>query len=109
MDIFLKNIEDVSNKGRQHAQKRKIISILNKADQALTIPELCKKVRLSVPTGTRLINELIENRVIVESGKKETENGRRPSLYKIDENYACTIGVTVLLKGLSVAFYNLAM
>ncbi len=109
MDIFLKNIEDVSNKGRQHAQKRKIISILNKADQALTIPELCKKVRLSVPTGTRLINELIEGKVIVESGKKETENGRRPSLYKVDKNYAYSIGVIVLLKGLSISVYNLAM
>lgn len=109
MDIFLKDIEDVSNKGRQHAQKRKIISILNKADHALTIPELCKKVRFSIPTGTRLINELIEKRIIVESGKKETENGRRPSLYEVDKNYAYSIGVTILLKGLSVSVYNLAM
>ncbi len=109
MDLFLKDIADVSNEGRQHAQKKKIVSILNKADQALTIPELCKKVRLSVPTGTRLINELIEEKIIVESGKKETENGRRPFLYRVDKSYAYTIGVTILLRGLSVSVYNLAM
>ncbi|WP_175552468.1 ROK family protein [Tangfeifania diversioriginum] len=109
MNLFFKDIVDISNEGRQHAQKRKIVSILNKAEQALTIPELCKKVRLSVPTGTRLINELIEQKVIVDSGKKETGNGRRPSLYKMDKNYAYSIGVIILLKGLSISVYNLAM
>jgi predicted NBD/HSP70 family sugar kinase len=109
VDLFLKDIVDISNEGRQHAQKRKIVSILNKAEQSLTIPELCKEVRLSIPTGTRLINELIEQKIIVESGKKETENGRRPFLYKVDKNYAYTIGVIILLRGLSVSIYNLAM
>lgn len=109
MDLFLKDIVDVSNKGRQQAQKRKLVSILNKADQALTIPELCKKVRLSVPTGTRLINELIDQKLIVESGKKETENGRRPSVFRVDKNYAYSVGVIVLLKGLLISVYNLAM
>jgi predicted NBD/HSP70 family sugar kinase len=109
LDLFFKDIADVSNEGRQLAQKRKIVSILNKAEQALTIPELCKKVRLSVPTGTRLINELIDQQVIVESGKKETENGRRPFIYKVDKNYAYSIGVTILLRGLSVSIYNLSM
>ncbi len=109
MDFFLKDSDDSSNEGRQHGQKRKIVSILNKAGQDLTIPELCKKVRLSVPTGTRLINELRELKVIVESGKKETGNGRPPSLYKVDKNYAFTVGVTVLLKALSISVYNLAM
>ena len=109
MDLLLKDIVDTSNESRQLAQKRKIISILNKAEQALTIPELCKIVRLSVPTGTRLINELIEQNVIVLAGKKETGNGRRPTLYKVDKNYAYTVGVIILLKGLSLSIYNLAM
>ena len=109
MDLFFQDITDVSNEGRQHGQKRKIVSILNKSDRALTIPELCSKVRLSVPTGTRLINDLIEKKIIVEVGKKETENGRRPSVYEVDKNYAFAVGVTILLKGLSVSLYNLAM
>lgn len=109
MDLFIKGNVDASNEGRQLAYKKKIISILNKAEEALTIPELCKKVRLSVPTGTRLINELIDQNIIVLAGKKETVNGRRPALYKVDENYAYSIGVVILLKSLSVSVFNLAM
>lgn len=56
LNLFLRDIVDVNNISRQLIQKRKIISILNKADQALTIHEICKKLRLSVPTGTRMIN-----------------------------------------------------
>ncbi|HBL76210.1 MAG: glucokinase [Bacteroidetes bacterium GWF2_42_66] len=109
MDLFLKDIEDVNNENRQYAQKRKIVALLNKSEKPLTIPGICKKVKLSVPTGTKLVNELIETRIIIESGKKETDNGRRPSLYNVDPNYAYCIGAVVLLKGLSFSVYNLKM
>ncbi|TDO04056.1 ROK family protein [Sunxiuqinia elliptica] len=109
MDLFQRDIEDVNNESRQLAQKRKIVSLLNKSEKPLTIPGICKKVKLSVPTGTKLINELIERNVIIESGKKETDNGRRPSLYKVDPDYAYSIGVVVLLKGISLSVFNLEM
>ncbi|SHF31383.1 Sugar kinase of the NBD/HSP70 family, may contain an N-terminal HTH domain [Mariniphaga anaerophila] len=109
MDLFLKDIGDVSNESRQYVQKRKIVSLLNKSDAPLTIPEVCQKVRLSVPTGTRLINELIDDKIIVECGKRETENGRRPSLYQVDTSYAYSVGVVVVLKGLSLSIFNLGM
>lgn len=109
MDLFLKDIEGVNNENRQFAQKRKIVALLNKSEKPLTIPGICKKVKLSVPTGTKLINELIDGKIIIESGKKETDNGRRPSLYRIDPDYAYCIGTVVLLKGLSVSVYNLDM
>lgn len=109
MELFLKDIKDASNENRQYAQKRMIVAILNKSETPLTIPSICKKVKLSVPTGTKLVNELIEGGIIFELGKKETDNGRRPSLYSVDPNYAFSIGVVVLLKGLSVSIFNLGM
>ncbi|MGQ7869355.1 ROK family protein [Sunxiuqinia sp. sy24] len=109
MDIFRKNIEEVSNESRQYAQKRKIVALLNKSEKPLTIPGICKKVKLSVPTGTKLINELIHDNIIIEFGKKETDNGRRPSLYKVDPEIAYCIGTVVLLKGISFVVYNLEM
>ena len=109
MDLFLKDIEDVNNENRQYAQKRKIVALLNRSEKPLTIPGICKKVKLSIPTGTKLINELIDNKIIIETGKKETDNGRRPSLYKVDPDYAYCIGIVVLLKGLSFSVYNLEM
>lgn len=109
MELFLKDIKDVNNENRQYAQKRTIVALLNKSESPLTIPGICKKVKLSIPTGTKLINELIEDKIIVELGKKETDNGRRPSLYKVDPNYAYSIGLVVLLKGLSFSIFNLGM
>ncbi len=109
VDIFLKKIEEVSNESRQYTQKRKIVALLNKSEKPLTIPGICKKVKLSVPTGTKLINELISDNIIIEFGKKETDNGRRPSLYKVDPEIAYCIGTVVLLKGISFAVYNLEM
>lgn len=109
MELFFKDIRNINNENRHYAQKRKIITLLNMAEYPLTIPSICKKVKLSVPTGTKLINELIESRVIVEVGKKETDNGRRPSVYKVDPNCAYCIGVVVLLKGLSFSVFNLEM
>jgi len=109
MDLFLRDIEDVNNKNRQYAQKRKIVALLNKSEKPLTIPGICKKVRLSIPTGTKLINELIDDGVIVESGKKETDNGRRPSLYQTDSNYAYSLGLVILLKGISFSVFNMGM
>uniref|UniRef100_UPI003218020C ROK family protein n=1 Tax=uncultured Draconibacterium sp. TaxID=1573823 RepID=UPI003218020C len=109
MDLFSKNIDEINKENRQLAQKRKIVALLNRSEKALTIPGICKNVKLSVPTGTKLINELIDDRIIVESGKKETDNGRRPVLYQVNSEYAYTIGVVILLKGISLAIYNLEM
>nr|WP_282189235.1 ROK family protein [Maribellus sp. YY47] len=107
--MFSRNIDDINNENRQLAQKRKIVALLNRSEKELTIPGICKKVRLSVPTGTKLINELINHKIIIESGKKETDNGRRPVLYKVDPEYAYSIGLVILLKGVSLAIYNLEM
>lgn len=109
MKLFLKDIEEFNVQNRQFAQKRKIVSLLNKSEQPLTIPAICQRVKLSVPTGTKLINELFEDGVIVEAGKLETESGRRPLLYRVDPGYAYSIGVVILLKGISFSVFNLSM
>ncbi len=109
MDLFSRNIEDINNQNRQLAQKRKIVALLNRSEKELTIPGICKKVKLSVPTGTKLLNELINDKIIIESGKKETDNGRRPVLYKVDPEYAYSIGLVILLKGMSLSIFNLEM
>jgi predicted NBD/HSP70 family sugar kinase len=109
MKLFLKDIEEFNVQNRQFAQKRKIVSLLNKSEQPLTIPSICQRVKLSIPTGTKLINELFEDGVIVEAGKLETESGRRPLLYRVDPGYAYAIGVVILLKGISFSIFNLSM
>ena len=109
MDLFSRNIDDINNQNRQLAQKRKIVALLNRSEKELTIPGICKKVKLSVPTGTKLINELISDKIIIDSGKKETDNGRRPVLYKVNPEYAYSIGLVIQLKGISISIFNMEM
>jgi predicted NBD/HSP70 family sugar kinase len=99
--------EEVSNQSRQAKQKNKIIKALSKASNALTIPELQKQVRISTPTNIKLINELMADNLVVEEGKKETENGRRPTLYTLNINKFYAIGVEILFKRISVAVVRL--
>ncbi len=99
--------EEVSNQSRQAKQKNKIIKALSKASNALTIPELQKQVRISTPTNIKLINELMADDLVVEEGKKETENGRRPTLYTLNINKFYAVGVEILFKRISVAVVRL--
>lgn len=109
MDFFSRNIREISNENRQYAQKRKIVSVLMKSGEPMTIPDLCIIIKASIPKGTKLVNELIDEGILTEFGKRETENGRRPVLYKVRPDFACTIGVVIQLKGISFSVFNMEM
>lgn len=99
--------EEVSNQSRQAKQKNKIIRALSKASDPLTIPELQKMVRISTPTTIKLTNELMDDDLVLEEGKKETENGRRPTLYTLNINKFYAVGVEILFKRISIAVVRL--
>lgn len=60
-----------------------------------TIAELCKETDFSIPTVTKIINELIEEGIVFELGKIGTSGGRRPLLYGINPNAGYYLGVEV--------------
>ncbi|MDN5291981.1 MAG: hypothetical protein PWQ06_2220 [Anaerophaga sp.] len=103
----LSDSDEVSNLSRQAKQKNKIIRTLSKSNHALTIPELQKQVRISTPTVIKLINELITDDLVQEEGKKETDNGRRPTLYSLNINRFYAVGVEILFKRISVSVVRL--
>lgn len=109
MEFFSRNIREINNETRLYAQKRKIVSVLIKSGEAMTIPDLCIIIKTSIPKGTKLVNELMDEEIIIESGKRETENGRRPVLYRIRPDFAFTIGVVIQLKGISFSLFDLEM
>lgn len=109
MDFFSRNIKEINNENRQYAQKRKLVSVLMKSGEPMTIPDLCIIIKASIPKGTKLVNELIEEGIVIEFGKKETENGRKPILYKINADYAFVVGVIIQLKGISFSVFDLEM
>jgi hypothetical protein len=87
----------------QLKQLKDLLRHLAKAELPLTIPEIAAEAKLSVPTSTKLIRELLERKYVLEEGKRETENGRRPELYSLNKENFYAIGVEILLKWIQVS------
>ncbi len=102
----LKEANDHTEK-RQQKQFRNIVRCLSKSDSAFTIPDIAEYVKISVPTCTKLVRTLVEKKYIIEEGKKETENGRRPEFYGLNKERFYAIGVEILLKFIHVSIVRI--
>jgi predicted NBD/HSP70 family sugar kinase/predicted transcriptional regulator len=96
-----------NNESRQQKQRSRIVKCLSKSETPLTIPEIANVVRISMPTAIKLVNELIESKWVIEKGKKETELGRRPTLYALNKELICAVGVEILLKSIHVTILKI--
>ncbi len=86
---LLKEIE----KGTKSAQsKRRIIAYHMKHGNA-TIPDLAKRLGLSIPTVSKLVDELTDTGLIREGGKTETGSGRHPNTYGLNPESCYFVGV----------------
>lgn len=104
---FLNDNLSSDNESRQIKQSAKIIRFLAKSDAPVSLPVIANHIKLSVPTITKLINDLMEQDLVVEEGKKETDNGRKPSVYSLKKNRFYTVGVEVLLRRIQVNITDL--
>lgn len=104
---FLTENKNSNLRNRQLNQQRNIIRYLAKADSPLSIPEISDYIKTSVPTGTKLTKELLQNQYIVEEGKKETDNGRRPTTYAPNTNKFYVVGVEILEKFIHASLLNI--
>jgi predicted NBD/HSP70 family sugar kinase len=88
---------------RQLKQLRVIIRYLSKSAVAHTLPEVAEHVKISVPTVTKLVKELVDRGLVIEEGKKETDNGRKPTVYTLDKTKFFAVGVEILSKWIHVS------
>ena len=106
---FLKNSDNKNN-----LQKRQILQLcINEGNFSLA--DLSKELNLSIPTTTRLTEELIESGFIEDMGKQDTSGGRRPSIYGLKSSAGYFVGTDIGknnvnicitdFKGSTVAFY----
>ena len=95
-------------------QKKQILQLcINEGNFSLA--DLSKELNLSIPTTTRLTEELIESGFIEDMGKQDTSGGRRPSIYGLRSSAGYFVGtdigrtsVSICItdfKGSSIAFY----
>jgi predicted NBD/HSP70 family sugar kinase len=104
---LLTELVEVNNKTRQQKQAGRIVKYLAKSDEPLTIPEIAKYVKISIPTATKLISELFDKNVIVELGKRDTGSGRKPVLYSLNKSIFYSVGIDIQLKGLRLVMLNM--
>ena len=91
MDKLIDDIE----KGTKEALIKKKIILYAIQNGVGTIAGLAKEIDLSVPTTTKIINEMCSNGAVYECGKLETNGGRHPNLYGLNPEAAYFIGVDV--------------
>ncbi|MDN5199856.1 ROK family protein [Fulvivirgaceae bacterium BMA10] len=101
-----KGLDVESTKKLDH--KKAIVKLL--IDNENTIPEICQHLQLSVPTGTKLIQELLDGGILHNLGKKDdaiTSGGRRPKLYGVNTKDYFIIGVDIQLQEINIAILNM--
>lgn len=93
----------ISDEGtRNDTMKKKIIQYLVISGES-SIADLSKEMELSIPTISKLILELIEDGYILDSGKQNTNGGRRPNVYGINPDSGYFVGVDVQRKRIMFA------
>ena len=73
--LFLNNIDS-----KNLLIKQKILGLCI-TDGNFSLADMSKELNISIPTTTKLIEELIEEGFLEDMGKQDTSGGRRPSIY----------------------------
>ncbi len=94
---FFDKHEDDLQKGIDHKNnliKRNIVSYMA-VNGPSTLAELTQKLHVSIPTMTKLVGELVEDRLGTENGKIETNGGRRPNVYGLTNTAIYFAGINI--------------
>ncbi|MFR9620573.1 MAG: ROK family transcriptional regulator [Rikenellaceae bacterium] len=60
-----------------------------------TLSQLTKELHISVPTITKLVQELVDDNIVTDMGKVETSGGRRPNVFGLASSAIYFVGVYV--------------
>ncbi len=74
--------------------KRSIIAYMA-INGECTLSELTKELHISVPTITKLVQELVDVNIVTDLGKIETLGGRRPNVFGLASSAIYFVGVNV--------------
>jgi predicted NBD/HSP70 family sugar kinase len=74
--------------------KKKIIKNLYYV-KTYSSAELSEKIEKSLPLTTRIVNELIEEGIVIETGYAPSTGGRRPVMYSLAENVLFVVSVAM--------------
>ena len=102
LSAFLAELE----KGGRNAQLKKKIITYYINNVTSPIPDLARELDLSVPTVTKLINEMESAGIITEQGKIGNRGGRRPCIYGLNPASGYFLGVDVHRDHINMGLMN---
>ena len=102
--MSLKFLQEISSGTKNAYLKKDIICYyINNGEN--TLADLGKEMNLSVPTVTKLVSELMDDGFVLDFGKQETNGGRRPSIYGLNENSGYFVGVDIKIFYINVLIH----
>lgn len=104
--IFRSSFTEVTNETRLMQQKLRIIQVISQNGSGITVPDICKELKISAPTGIKLVTELQQEGFLSIVGKKETHNGRKPAIYALKNLNFYALSVEILLKRITVGIID---
>lgn len=94
---FFNKHEDDIQKGIEHKNnliKRNIVAYMA-VNGPSTLAELTQRLHISIPTMTKLVGELVDDKLVTENGKIETTGGRRPNIYGLTSSAIYFAGINI--------------
>ena len=98
-------LKEIQKGSKSATMKKHVITYLIYNENA-TITDLSKSMNLSIPTVTKVIDEMHEEGYIDEYGKLETSGGRHPILYGLNADSGYFIGVDLKWDSLNIGIIN---
>ena len=87
-------IKDLKVENKNSAQKKRIITYYIHNGNS-TITDLAKVLDLSIPTVTKLVEDMCQSGILNSYGKLETAGGRHPQLYGLNPDACYFVGVDI--------------
>lgn len=85
-------------------KKNVIMHITTKGES--TIPELSQYLNSSIPTTAELISELLEEGLVVDTGRKSIGTGRKAKIYGLNPNSCYFLGVEIKKYKINIGLMN---
>jgi predicted NBD/HSP70 family sugar kinase len=71
-----------------------------------TAGEICTEVGISLPTVNSLLGDLMNSGEVIKNGRAESQGGRKPDLYQLDNNAFYILSVDINKFRVKTAIYN---
>lgn len=99
-------LRSLDESGKTARTKRQLITLLIH-EPPLTISEMAEQLKLSIPTVTKIIGEMVSYGCVKSYGKRETDGGRYPTVYGLVPEAGYFVGVDVKHTAINLSIIDL--